>query len=324
MAQLRWHPFFRTWVIVAEQRQDRTYHPPTNLCPLCPTLPGGEPTEIPFESYDIAVFDNRWPSLEGTERVDQVSGDPFGAGSHASGVCEVVCYAQDHMATFATLPFAQVRKLARVWQDRYRMLSAKPEVEYVFIFENKGAEIGVTLSHPHGQIYAYPYVPLTPALELEAEEQHFDQTGNLLWDDLLEFELVTCKGERVVEANASFCAFIPSFARYPYEVYVVARGPVSSLATLEPDALDDLAAILHNVARRLDGLFDKFLPYIMVMHQAPTKGTRVPTRFHVEFYPPNRTAEKLKYLAGSESGAGAFINDVVPEIAAERLRAVRL
>lgn len=324
MAQLRWHPFFNTWVIVAEQRQGRTYHPPADLCPLCPTPPLGEPTEIPFESYDIAVFENRWPSLQGTERVEAFFSEVFGPGPQASGVCEVICYSQDHLATLASLPLMQVRKLARVWQDRFSVLSSRSEVEYVFIFENKGAEIGVTLSHPHGQIYAYPYVPLTPALELEAEEQHFDRTGNLLWNDLLEFELVTCKGDRVIEANASFCAFIPSFARYPYEVYVVATNPLPSIAVFDSTELDDLASILHRVARRLDGLFGTSLPYIMVMHQAPTKGTRVPTRFHVEFYPPNRTADKLKYLAGSESGAGAFINDVMPELAAERLRAVRL
>lgn len=309
MSELRYHPFLDTWVITATHRQERTFHPPADYCPLCPTKPGGFPTEVLQTEYDIVVFENKFPSLSPNPPEPAVSGNV--KPSH--GVCEVVCYSQDHNATFSTLPDRQVRKLTRVWRDRYLDLSQREGIEYVFIFENKGREIGVTLSHPHGQIYAYPFIPSVVATELAAEQRYLEVHGRTLWEDWLEEELV---GPRILAQNASFVAVVPKFARYPYELWIVPQTPIPTLMEMSDTQLDELAEMLLTVTRAYDRLFGFSLPYIMSMHQHPS------SRFHVEFYPPHRTANKLKYLAGSEAGAGAFINDTLPEESAQRLREV--
>ena len=312
--------------MTATHRQDRTFHPPPGYCPLCPTQPGGFPTEIPFESYDIAVFENKFPSLSQSPPEPAVEGTPLMPVRPSQGVCEVVCYTDDHNATFAGLPLEQVRKLTRVWQERYTELAARDDVEYVFIFENKGAEIGVTLSHPHGQIYAYPFIPIVLVTELASEKRHLEQTARNLWDDWLKTEIPDLNAQRstlnarMVTRNPTFAAIVPFFARYPYEVWVAPFRHIRSLKEMSPTELDDLAAILLDVARRYDKLFGFSLPYIMSMHQEPAVPGYEFTRFHVEFYPPHRTADKLKYLAGSEAGAGAFINDTLPEETAAELR----
>jgi UDPglucose--hexose-1-phosphate uridylyltransferase len=321
MSELRYHPFLDQWVITATHRQDRTFLPPDDYCPLCPTKPGGFPTEIPFDHYDIVVFENKFPSLQPHPPEPEIESSTLIPVLPSRGVCEVICYSEDHDATFATMPHSQIRKLVRVWRERYVELSQRENVEYVFIFENKGKEIGVTLSHPHGQIYAYPFIPPTLKVELEAERKHFERTGRLLMADWLEYEQVTAAhGSRVVYQNTSFVAIVPVFARYPYELYVTSLRHIRSLAEMSDDELDDLAEILLVVTRKFDLLFGFSLPYMMVMHQEPAAPGYEFNWFHVEFYPPYRTAKKLKYLAGSEAGAGAFINDTLPEVTAKTLR----
>ncbi len=320
MSELRYHPFLGTWVITATHRQDRTFLPPADFCPLCPTERGGFPTEIPMPDYDLVVFENKFPSLRPDPAPPEVEGTELMPVLPSHGVCEVVCYSSRHDASLASLPQSQVRKLTRVWKDRYIALGARPEVEYVFIFENKGKEIGVTLSHPHGQIYAYPYIPPVLATELGNERTHFQRTGRSLWQDWLDAE--TRDGRRIVWQNEEFIVAIPFFARYPYEVYVVPKRGLRSLEDFGPRELDSLAETLSGLTKALDSLFGFSLPYIMVIHQKPTIEGYDFTRFHVEFYPPYRTATKLKYLAGSEAGAGAFINDTLPEQKAAELRAL--
>jgi UDPglucose--hexose-1-phosphate uridylyltransferase len=321
MSELRRHPFLDTWVATATHRQDRTFLPPDDYCPLDPTKPGAFPTEIPFPDYDIVVFENKFPSLSPHPPTPSVQGTDVTPVEEGRGVCEVVCYSEDHHATFATLPLSQVRKLTRVWKDRYQDLSARKEIEYVFIFENKGKEIGVTLTHPHGQIYAYPFIPTIPTTELHSERAHFEKTGRNLFDDWLRSEGVPDGvGEREVCRNGSFVAIVPFFARYPYEVHIVPFAHIGSFAEMDARALDDLALILLNVTKRYDKLFGFSMPYIMAMHQRPGLPGYDFNRFHVEFYPPYRTANKLKYLAGSEAGAGAFINDTLPEATSKTLR----
>lgn len=321
MSELRYHPFLDQWVITATHRQDRTFLPPDDYCPLCPTKPGGFPTEVPMPDYDIVVFENKFPSLQSPAPSPAVSGSRLLPVRPSQGACEVVSYSDRHDATFATLPVSQIRKLVRVWRDRYRELSAIKEVEYVFIFENKGVEIGVTLSHPHGQIYAYPFIPATLEIELGAEKRHFERTGKLLMQDWLETEL---DGPRVVWQNESFAAMVPFFARYPYEVWVASKRHIRSLAEMNETEMDELAEILLVVTRKYDLLFGFSLPYIMSMHQEPAVPGYEFNWFHVEFYPPYRTAKKLKYLAGSEAGAGAFINDTLPEETAKTLRELKV
>lgn len=318
MSELRYHPFLDQWVITATHRQDRTFLPPDDYCPLCPTKPGGFPTEVPLPAYDIVVFANKFPSLQIPASEPAVQGSGLMPVRPSDGVCEVVSYSDQHDSTFATMPYSQIRKLVRVWRERYMELSGRDEVEYVFIFENKGKEIGVTLSHPHGQIYAYPFVPPTAKLELEAEKKHFERTGRPLMQDWLSGEL---EGrERLVWENDAFVAIVPFFARYPYELYVTSKRHIRSLAEMSDSEMDDLAEILLVVTRKYDLLFDFSLPYIMLMHQEPAIRGYEFNWFHVEFYPPYRTAKKLKYLAGSEAGAGAFINDTLPEETSKTLR----
>ena len=320
MSELRWHPFHRQWVITATHRQDRTFHPPPGYCPLCPTKDGGFPTEIPFADYDIVVFENKFPSLSTTPPEPSVEGTWLTPVRPSEGVCEVVCYSSDHDATFSSLPLSQIKKLTRVWTQRYVALDERPEIEYVFIFENKGKEIGVTLSHPHGQIYAYPFIPPVLKEELAAEREHWNEHGRPLMQDVIEEELAD--GRRLVWESDLFIAFVPSFARYPYEVYVAPKVHVRHIGDMDGAMLDGLAQALQVVARKLDALFGFSMPYVMAMHQEPTAPGYEFAWLHVEFYPPYRTAEKLKYLAGSEAGAGAFINDTLPEETAQRLRSL--
>ena len=282
-------------VAYAVARQDRTFLPPEDHCPLDPTRPGGPATEIPFPAFEIVVFDNLFPSFEAPE-----------------GAAEVVVYTDDHHGSFAALAPARAQALMWVWRQRYEELGARPDVEYVLIFENRGVEVGTTLHHPHGQIYAFPLLPPVAALELAADAR----LGGCAPCVLLERELAG--GERVVWADEHVAAYVPFAARWPYETHVVMREHRPSLVECTPGELDSLAAALQAVTRGFDRLFEREFPSVMVVHQAPTTGARA-GHLHVEFYPPLRTATKLKYLAGCEQGAGTFIMDVLPEDSAAAL-----
>jgi UDPglucose--hexose-1-phosphate uridylyltransferase len=318
--QLRWDPTLGEWVAYATHRQDRTFLPPAEYCPLDPTKPGGFPTEVPRESYDIVVFENRFPSLAPDAPEPEGEGSALTPVAAGRGVCEVVLYSDDHYSTLATMPEGRIRNLVEVWADRYEELGALPFVEYVFIFENKGEAIGVTLHHPHGQIYAYPFVPPRPKKELEAARNHRRETGNCLHCDLLAEELDD--GRRVVVEGEHFVAFVPFYAHFPYEAHVYARRCAPSIKDLDAPERRDLAGVLKRLLVGYDDLFGFSLPYMMAMHQAPTDGGDHDgvAHFHIEFYPLNRTADKMKYLAGSETGAGAFIMDALPEGMAGTLR----
>lgn len=323
MSELRFHPFLGTWVITATHRQDRTFLPPDDFDPLAPTKPGGFPTEVPLEAYDMVVFENKFPALSLPGLDPAVAGSALMPVTPSEGVCEVVSYTQDVKGSFAELPFEQVRKLARVWQERYRDLAQRPEVEYVFVFENKGREIGVTLNHPHGQIYAYPFIPPVPDKELKQEEAYYREHKIPLMQAILSEAYAAPEATSpLVWENELFAVLIPFFARYPYETYVVPKRHFCSIADFDDQTLDAYAEALIVTAKKLDGLFGISMPYVMATHQKPTKAGYEWTWFHTEFYPIYRTKEKLKYLAGSESGAGTFVNDTLPEVSAQRLREV--
>jgi UDPglucose--hexose-1-phosphate uridylyltransferase len=292
--------------------------PPKDYCPLCPTEEGGFPTEMPTD-YDMAVFENKFPSLQQQPPVPDIAGTEFYPVRSAEGICEVVLYSSEHETTLAQMPSSKYLKLVKVWKDRYIELGQRPEVEYVFIFENKGVEVGVTLHHPHGQIYAYPFVPPIPEKELQSSKAYLDTHGQCLFCKMLEEELQD--GRRIVAENRSFVAFVPFFARYPYELHISARNHCPSLAHFGTQEEEDLAAILQLVLCKYDQVFARSFPYIMVIHQQPTNGTgEAYSHFHIEFYPPLRAQDRLKYLAGSEAGAGTFINDTIPEDKARELR----
>jgi len=319
--ELRWDPTLREWVAYATRRQDRTFLPPAEYCPLCPTKPGGFPTEIEREHYEIVVFENKFPSFAPDAGVPDEPGSTLTPTAPGLGVCEVVVYSDDHDATLAGLSERRIGNLVEVWADRYGELGAREEVEYVFIFENKGEAIGVTLHHPHGQIYGFPFVPPRPAKELQAAREYREQNGgSCLHCDVLAQEYED--GRRVVAKGEHFTAFIPFYAHFPFEVHLYAGRCAPSIADLDAEERRDLASVLKRLLAGYDALFGFSLPYMMVMHQAPTDGEDHDSiaHFHIEFYPPNRTADKLKYQAGSETGAGAFVMDVLPEQSAETLR----
>ncbi len=298
MGELRFEELRGEWVDYAIHRQERTFLPSEEHCPLCPTRPGGPPTEIPFPAFEIAVFENRFPAFESPR-----------------GAAEVVVYTDRHHDSFATLPPERARALMWVWRERYEELGARRDVEYVLIFENRGVEVGVTLHHPHGQIYAYPFLPPVPAAERAADAR----LGGCAPCVLLGRELED--GLRIVYENEHVLVYVPHAARWPYEAHVVLRAHRPTLLHCAPAELNALADALQALTRGYDALFERQFPYVMVVHQAPT-GARAEREghLHVEFYPPLRTAHKLKYLAGSEQGGGVFIVDTLPEVSAAALR----
>jgi len=319
MSELRWHPLLREWVITATHRQDRTFMPPKDYCPLCPTKPGAFPTEVPSEDYEIVVFQNKFPSLQYPAPPEAVEPTELYKVRPANGVCEVVLYSSNHEGSLAQESEEDIRNLIEVWTDRYEELGAKDYVDYVFIFENKGKEIGVTITHPHGQIYAYPFIPPMIQRELDASREHKEKTGRCLICDIIEEEKKD--GRRIVIENDSFMAAIPFYARYPYEVHIFSKGHMGCLTDFSEKEKSDLANILKIMLAKYDNLWNMSLPYMMVLHQTPTDGENHDYyHFHIEFYPPYRTPQKLKYLAGSESGAGVFINDTLAEEKAAELR----
>ncbi|MFF3248135.1 galactose-1-phosphate uridylyltransferase [Streptomyces sp. NPDC002870] len=301
-------------VTVASHRQGRTYHPPADQCPLCPSKPG-RLTEIPAADYNVVVFENRFPSLAG-----------------AQGRCEVVCFTSDHDASFADLIPARARLVLDAWTDRTRELSQLPGVVQVYPFENRGEEIGVTLGHPHGQIYAYPFTTPRTALMLRSLTAHRERTGRNLFDDILADELAD--GSRIVLTGEHWTAFVPYAAHWPYEVHLYPNRRVPDLLGLDEYARAEFPHLYLELLRRFDRIFGPGqppTPYISGWHQAPFTGggltgadaaDRRDFALHLELFTIRRTSGKLKFLAGSESGMSAFVNDVPPESAALRLREV--
>jgi UDPglucose--hexose-1-phosphate uridylyltransferase len=317
-SEVRWNPLFRDYAVIASHRQSRTYRPPADLCPLDPSR-DGRLTEIPASDYEVAVFENRFPSLslESAGSVPLVDLPPFQSGP-GDGRCEVVCFSSKHDDSFAQLSPARVRTVIDAWADRTEGLSAFDSIDYVFCFENRGEEIGVTLSHPHGQIYGYPFVPPRFFRAAVAARRYRERTGNCLQCWLLKAELDA--GIRVVTESECWVAYVPFAARWPYEVRVVPREHVPDLPALDDATRQDLAGVYLDVLQRFDRLFDTPAPYIAGWQQAPVRQDRDVWHVAAEVFTIRRAPGKLKHLAGSESGAGVWINDVSPETAAARLR----
>jgi UDPglucose--hexose-1-phosphate uridylyltransferase len=317
-AHLRWHPLRGEWVAYAGHRQHRTFLPPPEYNPLAPTLDPANPTEVPAGAWDVAVFENLFPTLTLAAHDPPRLAVPTEAGK---GVCEVVVFTQDRTTSLGRLPLWHLELLLDVWGDRYRELGAREEIQYVFPFENRGVEVGVTLHHPHGQIYAYPFVPPVPARELAQQRAYYDQHGRGLLEDFVAREIA--EQVRVLYAGSDAAAFMPICARYSYEVWVAPRRAAPSFAALTPGERRDFARALKTVLMKFDALWQRPFPYILAIHQAPTDGNDHPeAHLHAEFYPAFRMPGRLKYLAGSEIGAGVFTADTVPEQKAEELRAV--
>ncbi|GHF64244.1 galactose-1-phosphate uridylyltransferase [Streptomyces mashuensis] len=293
-------------VAIASHRQDRTHLPPEGACPLCPSR-DGRLTEIPAADYEVAVLENRFPSFAG-----------------ATGRCEVVCFTADHHASFAGLGEDRAALVLATWTDRTAALSARPGVAQVYCFENRGEEIGVTLAHPHGQIYAYPFVTPRTARMLETTAAHAARTGGRnLFDDAVAREYAD--GRRIVLDGDHWVAHVPYAARWPYEVHLHPRRRVPDLTALGDAARREFPRVYLDLLRRFDRLFGdgRPTPYVSAWHQAPVRHPhRAEFALHLELFTVRRAAGKLKFLAGSESGMNVFVNDVPPEAAARRLREV--
>jgi UDPglucose--hexose-1-phosphate uridylyltransferase len=313
---LRWHPLRGEWVTYAAYRQGRTFLPPPEYNPLAVTTDPAKPTEVPRGDWDVAVFDNRFPSLAfnvGTAPAAIVPTAP------ATGQCEVVVFAQDAQASLASLPLAHLDLLLQVWADRTVRLGRRPEVQYVLPFENRGAEVGVTLHHPHGQIYAYPVVPPVPARMQQQACAYYQKNQRGVLQDLIQKELEATT--RLIYRGEHALAFVPVCARYPYEVWVAPIAPVAGFAELTPAQRADLCRALKTVLLKYERLWDRPFPYLMAWYQAPTDGAAHPeSHLHAEFYPPYRTKDRLKYLAGTELAAGLFAMDALPEEKARELQ----
>lgn len=294
VAELRHDPLMDEWVAIASHRQQRTFLPAAVDCPLCPSG-GGRHTEIPASDYDVVVFENRFPALAGS-----------------TGRCEVVCFTSRHDTSFAALSPRHARLVVDAWADRTAELSTRPGIEQVYCFENRGEEIGVTLHHPHGQIYAYPFVtPRTTRMLAVARARPE------VFTEVLAAERA---GPRLVASTAHWTAFVPAAARWPVEVHLFPHRRVPDLPALTAQERDELALLYLEVLGRLDRLYGAPLPYVAAWHQAPVRVDRELAYLHLQVFSVRRAPDRLKYLAGTEAGMGAFSNDVPPEDTARRLR----
>ena len=319
-SQARWDRLLGEWVVIASHRQDRTFQPADDQCPLCPSSADSS-TEIPAPEYEVVVFENRFPTLKAAGPAPPVSGSGLLTGRPAAGRCEVVCFSPRHAASFADLSAAQAATVMEAWADRSAELAGQPGVEQVYCFENRGAEIGATLSHPHGQIYAYPYITPHTDRMLQSCAGYRRETGRNLFDDLLAAE--QADSARMVLQGRHWAAFVPYAAHWPYEVHLYPRHRVLDLSALTDAARAEFCELYLDLLRRFDHLFDGPAPYISGWHQAPVRRGRDDFALHLELFTIRRAPGKLKYLAGSESGMGAFANDITPETAASRLRSIR-
>lgn len=325
-SQMRFDVLTGEWIVIAAQRMDRTFLPPADASPLAPSRPDRPATEIPAADYDVVVFENRFPSLSETAAQQtlptEVDGEALWQLAPGTGRCEVICFASDPDASFVSLELSRVRTIIDVWADRTAALSAIPGVQQVFCFENRGKEIGVTLTHPHGQIYAYPYLPPRTDALMRQSRTHFESTGRVLLADVLAAELRS--GRRIVVDAEHWVAYVPAASRWPVEVHLAPRRDVADLAELNDAERDELAGVYRNLLRGVDAFFEGVdeVPYISAWHQAPVGADRELGRLHLQLFSMMRSPGRMKFLAGSESAMGAWVNDTTPERIADRLREV--
>ena len=303
---LRWNISRQEWVTYSASRKNRTAFPPTKYCPLCP---GGDlnfPTEIPFKNFEVAVFPNRWSSFNTHNESLKLDGIET---KNSNGHCEVIVYSAGHHDTIADMELDRIKLLLHAWIDRYQELIIRDDIKYVMPFENRGEECGVTLHHPHGQIYGYPFVP--PVIQKEVE---IFKKNNFILEmmDSLEKKYYVYQDEHIIAA-------VPPFARYAYEIWIIPKKKRAGPWEFSLEEMQSFCISFQKVVKGYDTFLGKKCPYIMGLHAAPDMKNNT-FHFHVEFYPPLRAGDKPKVLAGSESMAGVFIMDVLPEESAKVLR----
>lgn len=313
MAELRWHPLIQDWIMIASNRQDRPQMP-KDYCPFCPSF-GNVP------EYEVMEYDNDFPALSQNPPVpDDVATDFFKV-KPSYGKCEVILYSPGHTVTLPELSDAHMKKLVDLWCERFRVISADEKIKYVFIFENRGEMVGVTMPHPHGQIYGYSFLPKKLELETKSAKEYYKEKQVCLFCDMLKNEVE--ENKRIIFRNGHFTVFLPFYSEYPYGVYIMPNRHVPYLTDFTEEEKNALGLTLRDTVGMLDSLFGFRFPYMMCMHNAPVNSGDFSKdfHFHIEFFPPMRSAEKQKFNASSETGAWASCNPTCPEETSEELRA---
>ena len=323
LGELRLDALTNEWVVMAAHRQTRAFLPPKELCPLCPAKPGLL-SEIPESNYEVVVFENLSPSLA-------LAGQDWKLPEYdglntpivdAAGYCEVLCYTDQHEANFGSLSLEQIRIVMEAWRDRTREISKLPHIAHIFAFENRGVEIGVTLHHPHGQIYSYSYLPPRVEKMLKIATEHLAKYSRPLLSDIIAREI---KDEvRIVAQNNDWIAYVPFASRYPFEIHIAPKVFTADLAELTDVQADSFGAVAKEALQRLDGVFGIEMAYMASWHQSPVHVGRNALGLHMQITSIRRAPGKLKYLAGSESAMQAFIMDLKPEQSAAQLRDVKI
>ncbi len=316
MAELRKHPLTNDWIMIASHRQNRPQMP-KDFCPFCPGS-----GKVP-DTYDVYKYDNDFPALSQNPPAPDAVSDDFFETAPCYGKCEVILYSPEHTVTLPELPASHIRKLVDLWAERYTAISADEKIKYVFIFENRGEAVGVTMPHPHGQIYGYSFLPKKLELEVENARKYHDEKGECLFCDMLKHELSF--GERIIFKNEHFTVFLPFFTEYPYGVYIMSNAHKTNIADFTDEEREALAETLRRTTGMLDSLFGYKFPYMMCMYNQPVNPENGESyeeifHWHIAFYPPMRSADKIKFNASSETGAWAHCNPTCPEDTAKELR----
>lgn len=312
MAELRWHPLIKDWIMIASNRQGRPQMP-KDYCPFCPSF-GNVP------EYEVMEYDNDFPALsQNPPEPDDVANDFFKV-KPSYGKCEVILYSPGHTVTLPELSEAHMKKLVDLWCERFQVISSDEKIKYVFIFENRGEMVGVTMPHPHGQIYGYSFLPKKLELETSAAKEYYEERHSCLFCDMLKNELEADK--RIIFKNQHFTVFLPFYTEYPYGVYIMSNRHVQYMTDLTEEEKVSLGVTVRDTAGTLDSLFGFRFPYMMCMHNAPVNmgDYSKDFHFHIEFFPPMRSADKQKFNASSETGAWASCNPTCPEETAQELR----
>lgn len=313
MAELRKHPLTNDWIMIASHRQNRPQMP-KDYCPFCPGS-----GKVP-DTYIVHKYDNDFPALSQNPPAPDAVADDFFETAPCYGKCEVILYSPEHTVTLPELPTPHIRELVDLWANRFEEISADENIKYVFIFENRGDVVGVTMPHPHGQIYGYSFMPKKLELEVENAKKHMKEKGKCLFCDMLEHELAFEK--RIIFKNEHFTVFLPFFSEYPYGIYIMSNSHKSNITQFTDEERTALAETLRQATGTLDALFGYKFPYMMCMYNEPVNGEDCSDIFHwhIAFYPPMRSADKVKFNASSETGAWAHCNPTCPEDTAVELR----
>ncbi len=312
MAELRWHPLIKDWIMIAGNRQGRPQMP-KDYCPFCPSF-GNVP------EYEVMEYDNDFPALsQNPAEPDDVATDFFKV-KPSYGKCEVILYSPGHTVTMPELSDSHMKKLVNLWCERFQVISSDEKIKYVFIFENRGDVVGVTMPHPHGQIYGYSFLPKKLELETNAAKEYYGEKQACLFCDMLKNELE--EDRRIIFKNEHFTVFLPFYCEYPYGVYIMSNRHVPYITDFTEPERESLGLTIRDTVGMLDSLFDYRFPYMMCMHNAPVNSGDFSKdfHFHIEFFPPMRSADKQKFNASSETGAWANCNPTCPEETSQELR----